>query len=477
MNSLRVRLFAAFMAVVVLALTLISLALLVLLRDSPLVDRAAVSRLNEVARALTPALAQANGASNADLARLTERLARTHELRVLVADGQGQIMADSDPEAGALRLLPRTAQASAVIAGARLGRARAAAGETWTYVARPTGDGRFLVVTVPLPRFPALAFFREDLLWPLVQAGAIAAVAALILAGLISRSIAGPLQRMAVVAQAVAKGEPAPAAPGDGPDEVRSLSQSLNGMAAQIQATQKAQQDFLGNVSHELKTPLTSIQGFAQAIQDGAAATPEAIRRSAGIIYEEADRMRRLVEELLELTRLDAGLRALRREPVAMRGLLAAVAERLQLRAQAKPVTLTTDLPETLPVLKGDADRLAQVFTNLVDNALKHTPAGGRVVLAATETADGLQVTVADTGAGIPAADLSRIFERFYQVDKSRARPGGVGLGLAITREIVHAHRGTITVESVVGLGTRFTVRLPLAWPEDSTLTRRRPSQ
>lgn len=151
----------------------------------------------------------------------------------------------------------------------------------------------------------------------------------------------------------------------------------------------------------------------------------------------------------------------------ALAGLLTAVGERLQPRAAEKSIALSVDIGAGLPVISGDADRLAQVLNNLLDNALRHTPAGGRVSVTAGPSPDGALVEVTDTGAGIPADDLGRIFERFYQVDKSRSRPGGLGLGLAISREIVLAHRGTIEAESVVGLGTRFTIRLPRARLED----------
>jgi signal transduction histidine kinase len=164
----------------------------------------------------------------------------------------------------------------------------------------------------------------------------------------------------------------------------------------------------------------------------------------------------------------------MRREPIDLPALLGAVAEKFNLRATEAQVALSLEMPDGLPVINGDADRLAQVFTNLVDNALKHTPAGGRVTVSAAANPAGVEITVTDTGAGIPAADLGRIFERFYQVDKSRARPGGVGLGLAISREIVQAHQGTINVESVVGLGSRFRVTLPRALSDDITLNRRR---
>jgi len=137
-------------------------------------------------------------------------------------------------------------------------------------------------------------------------------------------------------------------------------------------------------------------------------------------------------------------------------------------------VELRTELPPALPALAGDADRLAQVFTNLLDNAIKHTPAGGKVTLAATATPGWVEASVGDTGPGIPAEDLSRIFERFYQVDKSRARRAGVGLGLTISKEILEAHGGSLRAESVVGLGSRFIARLPLVGPDDVTVGRKR---
>ena len=159
-----------------------------------------------------------------------------------------------------------------------------------------------------------------------------------------------------------------------------------------------------------------------------------------------------------------------------LRGLLAAVTEKFDPQAKAKGVALQTELPPTLPALTGDADRLAQVFTNLLDNALKHSPSGGKVTLAATASPGWVEVGVSDTGQGIPAEDLSRIFERFYQVDKSRARRPGVGLGLTISKDIVEAHGGSLRAESVVGIGSRFVARLPLARPDDTSVSKKRPA-
>lgn len=475
MNSLRTRLFAAFFLVILVVVVVIGLALFILLRNSSLVERPALVRLSEASRQLQRQNPLPEQSTDDELRRVVALAAETYDLRALVTDLEGQVLIDSAPDAPALTITLRNARNDPAY-GLRIGQALDDERNPWLYTVRRVAPNRLFVLAAPQPRLAALRLFLDDLLTPLLQAGAIAAVVALILSSLVARWVAQPLQKMAQVAQGIARGDYAQTAPVSGPDEVRALGHSLNEMSRQVQASQQTQRDFLANVSHELKTPLTSIQGFAQAIEDGAAASPEAVKRSAEIIYQEADRMRRLVADLLELARLDAGARALNRAPLDLRLLLSSIAERFAQPAQEKGLTLKTDLPPQLPTLIGDADRLAQVITNLLDNALKHTPTGGSVTLAASAAPDAVHLHVVDTGAGIPPEDLGRIFERFYQVDKSRAHApgGGLGLGLAITKEIVEAHRGAINVESVVGLGTRFNVRLPLSLPEDSTLIRKR---
>jgi signal transduction histidine kinase len=264
--------------------------------------------------------------------------------------------------------------------------------------------------------------------------------------------------------------------PLSGPAEVQELAASFNRMARQVKSGRQAQRDFVANVSHDLKTPLTSIQGFSQAILDGTAADPEAARRAAGIIHDEAGRMRRMADDLLLLARMDAGELQLDRQAVDLVPLLASCVTRLEPRAQDGGIALNLDTPPSgLPPITGDGDRLVQLFTNLLDNALKHTPAGGRVTVTASASGDQVVVAVADTGPGIPADELARVFERFYQVDKSRARTQapGVGLGLAICKELAEAHGGRIAAESVVGVGTKFSVTLPTA-DAAPTVARRR---
>ena len=465
MNSVGTRLFAAFLALILLVILMISFTLIVLLRNNPLVQRQDLAKLVNVATSATRQDLPAADLSPAQGEAKVQQLAQANGVRVLVTDSAGNVLLDSAKPNGsplALRRF-RTARQDPLFPQVMVGLVRDNSLQQWLFVARPFGTDRVLVTAAPPRRLAAVLFFGENLLLPMAESAAVAILVAIVLAILISRSIAQPLQKMATVAQGIARGDYALAAPESGPDEVRALGQALNSMKYQVQASQQGQRDFLANVSHELKTPLTSIQGFAQAMLDGAVATPEAIQRSAGIIFSEADRMRRLVEGLLDLARLDAGLRTLNRTSLDLRAVLLSVVDQFSLRAQETGVELRTDLPPALPALAGDADRLAQVFTNLLDNAIKHTAAGGKVTVAATASPSWVEASVADTGPGIPAEDLSRIFERFYQVDKSRARRAGVGLGLTISKEILEAHGGSLRAESVVGLGSRFIARLPLA--------------
>jgi signal transduction histidine kinase len=315
----------------------------------------------------------------------------------------------------------------------------------------------------------ALVDFTGVLLPLLCQAGAVGGIIALLLADGISRTVARPLQGVAQAAAGMASGNYNERVPVTGPPEVRAVAAAFNNMGAQVQSTQKAQQDFLANVSHDLKTPLTSIQGYSQAIIDGAARNPVA---AAQIIHEEAARLNRMVVELTDLARLQAGRMSMRWSSVDMAQLTNAIGERLQIMAQEKFITMQVDARPVGEVI-GDGDRLAQVLTNLISNAIKYTPPGGKVWIATRSAEGGIHIVVKDTGVGITPEDQARIFERFYQVDEARGPGRGTGLGLAIVNEIVHAHSGKISVFSDgKGKGSTFTVWLPLQ--QASTIVKRR---
>ncbi len=259
--------------------------------------------------------------------------------------------------------------------------------------------------------------------------------------------------------------------PLQGPDEVQALAGAYNEMIDQVQASQQSQRDFVANVSHELKTPLTSIQGFSQAMVDGTVQSGPSLTKAASIVKTEADRMYRLVVDLLDLARFDAGTIILDRMALDLRKLLTHVVNQLIPQAAEARVKLSLDV-DILPTCVGDEDRLAQVFTNLVDNAIKHTPENGFVKLNAWSDGELAHIEIIDSGKGIPDEHLGRIFERFYKVDGSRKEESkpGTGLGLAIAQQIIQAHGGVISVRSSLGEGSVFEVVIPVVKADDQTV-------
>ncbi len=231
-----------------------------------------------------------------------------------------------------------------------------------------------------------------------------------------------------------------------------------------LRRLEQVRKDFVANVSHELKTPLTSIQGFAETLLAGALDDPANSRRFVEIIRNHALRLSRLTDDLLKLSRIEAGKLDLDFQPVSLAGLIEATVEATRPRAEAGRLSLAVDCPADLPRVRADANLLREVLQNLLDNAVQYTPAGGRIEVGVALDADKAVVTVADTGIGIPEAEQERIFERFYRIDPARSRQlGSTGLGLSIVRHIVEAHGGHIGVESAVGQGSRFRFSIPLS--------------
>lgn len=230
---------------------------------------------------------------------------------------------------------------------------------------------------------------------------------------------------------------------------------------------ERMRRDFVANVSHELRTPLTTIRSYVETLLDGAANDPQVRQRFLQVTADEANRMSRLVADLLDLARIDSGRITWHFGPMRLDGLAEEVVGTLAVQAQAKGINLTGDWPPNLPQVQADRDRLKQVFLNIITNSLNHTPAGGTVSVALRRRADLVEVRITDTGHGIAAEDLPRIFERFYRTDKARSREaGGTGLGLSIAREIVQAHGGEIQLTSELGKGTTVRFTVPTRGPE-----------
>jgi signal transduction histidine kinase len=255
--------------------------------------------------------------------------------------------------------------------------------------------------------------------------------------------------------------------PDAGDDEVGQLARSFNRMAMEVSSAREHQRQFIANVSHDLKTPLTSILGFSQILKEADGATSPMQQRAAQVINEEARRLQRLTVDLLDLSRLEAGQLQMR---FAVCDLNALAGEALLRYAELPDNATISFLDQRMPgilAVHGDADRLTQVLVNLIDNAVKFCDPHGSVAVVTARAGTYVDVTVANTGAGIDEEDLGRVFQRFYRADHSRAiRTGGAGLGLAIVREIVAAHGGRVDAHSGADGWTRFTVRLPGASAE-----------
>lgn len=227
----------------------------------------------------------------------------------------------------------------------------------------------------------------------------------------------------------------------------------------------KMRKDFIANVSHELRTPISMLQGYSEAIIDDVAESKEEKNELAQIIHEESFRMGRLVNELLDLTRMEAGHTQLNKENIEVKSYIERIIKKFGGMAEESHVQLISETNLSVSTISIDADRIEQLFTNLIDNAIRHTKENGYVKVVAGTTGEELYISIEDNGSGIPEEDIPFIFERFYKADKSRAKnekKKGTGLGLAIAKNIVEAHEGTITVNSRIDEGTMFEIRIPI---------------
>jgi signal transduction histidine kinase len=326
-----------------------------------------------------------------------------------------------------------------------------------------------VVLAVPQGSLPSA---WEELAPGLAGAAAVALLAAAAAAWALAGSVAGPLRAVTRATARVARGEPPRPVPEAGAAEVAQLARAFNAMAQEVARSQETLRAFVADASHELRTPLTAIQGFSQAVADGVLEAPAPTRAAAGHLHREAARMRRLVEDLLLLSKMEARDAAPPPGEVDVADLLDVLAQRLRPAAARRGLRLTLALPPRLAV-PGAPAQLERLFGNLLENAAKYAPAGGAIAVRAAPGPGGTATVAvhntADAASAIPPAALPHLFERFYRVDKSRARGAGEvagsGLGLAIAREAAERHGGAIAVASDPAAGTTFTVTLPALPP------------
>ena len=313
----------------------------------------------------------------------------------------------------------------------------------------------------PLPGLePPLARFAEAVTRTLTIAGLLAGAAGVLLVVLMSRQMLASISNLAAAARGLGSGDLASRADVKGNDEIAELGRTFNSMADALEESERQRRAMVSDVAHELRTPLSNIQGHIEALQDGLL-EPDAA--TLGTVHQQALHLNRLVEDLRLLADTEARELRLEIEATDLGEIAERVATSFRPRAEAESVQLETEIAETLPVLYVDRVRMEQVLTNLVENAVRHTPSGGSVTVTASRMGDLVRVEVADTGVGIPPDALPHVFDRLYRADASRERTtGGSGLGLTIARQLVEAHGGAIWAESEEGSGSRFGFDLPI---------------
>jgi signal transduction histidine kinase len=309
--------------------------------------------------------------------------------------------------------------------------------------------GFFIPLRKPYEGAPRELEFIERINTTLFYGALIGAVLALALGIFLSRTLTRPIRELTKATHAISEGDLSQQVTVHSNDELGELAQAFNKMSAELSRSVNARRQMTADIAHELRTPLSLILGHAEAVHDGVLPPT---KENFEIIREETARLEHLVNDLRTLSLADAGELTISLQPIEPERLIQEVASLYQFETQKKNISLELDAASPLPTIEVDPGRITQVLTNILDNALRHTPAGGKIVLSAKQAGDHVELAIQDNGPGLPAEELDRIFERFYRTDSSRQRdgdlPGSSGLGLAIAKSIVQAHGGQVAAES-----------------------------
>jgi len=370
------------------------------------------------------------------------------------------------PEEGAFRITPNVLTALGGEIGDRSDRRL-----NFMDVAIPltTADGNTYIIQI-LDTKQTASDLSGSLITIILLTGIVGLGISILLSFVLSKTLVVPIQSLTRAAERVAQGDFSRPIDDDAKDEIGELAQTFNNMAGQLKETvaqlelaAERQKEFVANVSHELRTPLTSVRSYAETLLESPGIEAPTRAELLQVVVDESDRMTGIVQDLLTLAQLDSQRKTRPVETFSFEHAVERTIRALALTASEKGVSLDRHFPAEMPPMTGYRPGVEQIVLNIVANAVKYTPTGGEVSLTAAEDGTNVTLTVADNGPGIPAADIPRIFDRFYRVDKGRSRElGGTGLGLGLAREMARQAGGDITLESVFGKGTTVTITLPL---------------
>jgi two-component system phosphate regulon sensor histidine kinase PhoR len=414
-------------------------------------------------------------ALTSDQGEQIRELALAAGARVTHIDRTGRVLADSEAAAQQMENHAERPEVQAALAG-RVGsdtRTSATVGMKFLYVAVPLDGGGVLRLAVPLPQIDRQV---RDVTGQVLIAIVLAFVPAVVVAALFARYVSRKMAAVIDHAGKLARGDFSSRLPVSRRDELDILVEQLNitgehlkkmvdeldAEHEKLERLERVRKDFVINVSHELRTPLASIQGYTETLLDGALEDPRHNVRFLNIIRSNSERLGRLIADLMTLSQIELKRTRFTFALCAVNDLMASCVDSMLPVAQKKNITIAISPAPPGTEAHCDSGAVHQIISNLLDNAIKYTPAGGHVVVGAAPTADGIELYVRDTGIGIPKEEQPRLFERFYRVDKARSREmGGTGLGLAIVKHLVLAHNGRVWMQSEPGLGSTFSFTLP----------------
>ena len=384
---------------------------------------------------------------------------------VVVTDQTGRVLADTRgrgrPAFATSRL--RSRQLPVVVDGRRVGSVQILFGRGPQRF--PTGGLRRGAgtpeETASQFQDPPLSRFAEATSKSLMLSGIAAGAAGVLLVSLMSRRMLGSVRRLTSAAQRLGRGDLSQRVDVSGRDEIAELARTFNAMAEDLERAERQRRNMVGDVAHELRSPLSNIRGYVEAVRDGVLKPDDSTISS---IHQQTMYLSKLVDDLRLVAESEAAGFRLDFEPSSMAEAVARSVEAIRPQAEAGGLRVSTAVPPRLPQVNLDRIRIEQVLANLLQNAVRHTGAGGRIEVSAEALGSSLSVAVTDSGEGIPPEAIAHVFDRLYRADPSRSRTtGGSGLGLTIARQLVEAHGGSIRAESALGEGSRFVFELPLA--------------
>ncbi|HUC91516.1 MAG TPA: HAMP domain-containing sensor histidine kinase [Paenibacillus sp.] len=397
---------------------------------------------------------------------MIEMMSAFADVKSLVVDAEGQIVANSGVSWRPLNsLIPkeemnRLASAKAV----QIEMVDPVSQERFVASGQPiVSEGRFYGAVYVLSSVDVIDRSLQKVRGSLILSGVGAFFLALGLIFVLSRKLSEPLVRMEKATRRIAKGELDTRVDIPSNDEIGSLAKAINDLAVDLQRYRDTRSEFFSNISHDLRTPMTNLEGYANVLREGLYESEEEKHKYLDIIHDESKRLTHLIQDLFELSKMEEGKISLQMEWIDLTEVVELAIRKVEPKAKHKKLVIRADMPQQVPFVYADGQRMQQVFMNLLDNAIRYTESGS-ILVEITQAGPGKIVTaVEDTGIGIPEEELPWVFERFYRVEKSRSREhGGTGLGLAIVKQLVEMQGGTVQVSSVPGKGTRFEIILPI---------------